>query len=834
MTTTAGPITFAGILDGSLLQKQIEMEAEAAREGAERYRRLVDEAVERGHGATLKPAEQLILHWLPNLISAIRKEQKGVARGEFGMNRSIYGPLLLQVDARRIAFITLHEMINKCLISAEGYRSPSLCYAVGQAIVAEACYDRMKEDNSENLKKLTEKCHQMSTSVVIKWAKKCLSDPLWNKRVCAHLGSAVIWLAVVTCVVKQEDGVVLGFRRINRMEGKKKKGYVQLTRPAFKLLEKGHVAREVMRPSMKPMVVEPLTRKVMKSKNGIPQFTGGYITLRTPLIAKATHAQRMNVLGHPMKEAMEGLDAIQRTPWRVNTRVLDALQRVYRQFGGGVCGMPRSKDTPIPPRPPECDNDKKLHREWCKRASLIHQANANARGDRFNLEHQFVAAEEFRDFDRLWMPHHFDFRGRVYPEPDVLHHHKGDVARSLLLFGNAKKSNQDDARWWIYVHAANCAGRDKLSYGDRVKWADEWIKSNQVHTWIGDQEKVCSAVKSTWGASDIEDPCQFLAAIMSIFNQEMASKLPVQLDATCSALQHFSAMALDAETAAHVNLLDSNAPNKIYWRVADRMEALRRKDAEKGPEQEMAKLAEGLIDTSMAKSPTMTTSYGATNYGIHEQIFERLGEFVDLPGREYLKQYKARHALSRYLRKLANEAIAYACPSATTIMRWIKEQARKIAEAGFAVEWESPVGFPVIQAYRRTKRLEIKTVLQRLYYDLEPEHSPVMVAKQARAAAPNVVHSFDAAHGLRWAGAAKRAGIDTGLVHDCFWQHAANVDESGVIIREKFIEQYQENQLQNLYVWWRHKFRGVAIDPPPEQVGTLDLSNVMGAKYMVS
>jgi hypothetical protein len=30
MTTTAEPITFAGILDGSLLQKQIEMEAEAA------------------------------------------------------------------------------------------------------------------------------------------------------------------------------------------------------------------------------------------------------------------------------------------------------------------------------------------------------------------------------------------------------------------------------------------------------------------------------------------------------------------------------------------------------------------------------------------------------------------------------------------------------------------------------------------------------------------------------------------------------------------------------------------------------------------------------------
>lgn len=838
MTQLAETVTFAGVLEGSMLQEQIALEHKAAHEGAERYRKLVNEAVDRGEGATLKPAEKLVVYWLPHLVKAIRKEQGEVQRGHSGCGRAIYGPVLLQVDAERAAVAALHEAIGRCLLSGEGMRVASAAYKIGHAVVAEACYDKMKEDNADELKKLTSRCNALSPRVIVKWYKQCMSEPVWNKRVCAHLGSMLLWLIQVTCMIKEpgSDKLVLAFRHTKRYEGKREIGFITLTKQAHRVLERGHIAREMLRPRLMPMVVEPMARRVAKDKHGSALFQGGFLLHRTPYIAKATREQRHNLIGRDLKRVNDGLDALQRTAWKVNGRMLDVIVRVYNKFGGGVAGMPRSHDRPIPPRPAECDNDKAIHKAWCKRASLVYKENAEARGERFQIEQLFSSASRFSEYEKLWIPHHCDFRGRVYPTPETLHHHKGDIHRSLLLFGNPVKANRDDARWWIYVHAANCAGRDKLSYEDRVKWTDEWIKAYSAQQWINDPEQTCELARDTWSAPDIENPCQFLAAIMAIFDPDLASHLPVQLDATCSALQHYAAMALDAEAAMHVNLIDSNAPNGIYAIAAERMEARRAKDMVRanGANKDMAKMAEGLIDKAMAKSPTMTTSYGATTYGIHEQIFDKLGEWANKPGREALKDYKVRHELAKYIRGLASEAIVDACPSATRIMGWIKGQARAIATAGFALKWISPNGFPVIQSYRRTQKFQIKTLLQMISYDGDPEKAPVRVAKQARAAAPNVVHSFDAAHGLAVAAEARRANIEMGLVHDCFWQHAANVDANGVIIRENFIRQYSIDQLAGLYEQWKAMYPTVKIEPPPERVGTFDLNNVMGAKYAVS
>ena len=371
---------------------------------------------------------------------------------------------------------------------------------------------------------------------------------------------------------------------------------------------------------------------------------------------------------------------------------------------------------------------------------------------------------------------------------------------------------------------------------ERVEWVDNWLKANAVHRWIKDIDKIVNGAKQTWASPDIDSPFQFLAALLAIFSSEDAARIPIQLDATCNALQHYAAIARDAEAAQTVNLIDCNAPSGIYGLVARKMAALCAIEAKdkKNPDRDIAALMATRIDKAIAKGPTMTTNYGATDYGIHTQLFDALGKLHDREPEIGLKDFKFRHRTAQYLRDVSQRAIASACPSSSAIMAWIKESAKLIAENGHAVRWTSPIGFPVVQPYHRFGKYRIKTLLQTVAIQVENEKSPVMVAKQARACAPNWVHSLDAAHALTSVLDAHSIGIDMALVHDSFWMHAANADRCSHIVRDKFIKLHTDDQLQRLADEWSSLYPSVKLTPPPEKVGTFDIENVRGAKYAFS
>ena len=98
-------------------QRQITLETRAVDAAIARYRREAEAATRRGAAATLPPARKLLVSWFKPLAQAIEQEQRRIARGAPGIDRSVYGPYLLQLGPAQLAVITLHCAVN-------GFMSP--------------------------------------------------------------------------------------------------------------------------------------------------------------------------------------------------------------------------------------------------------------------------------------------------------------------------------------------------------------------------------------------------------------------------------------------------------------------------------------------------------------------------------------------------------------------------------------------------------------------------------------------------------------------------------------------------------------------------------------
>ena len=122
--------------------------------------------------------------------------------------------------------------------------------------------------------------------------------------------------------------------------------------------------------------------------------------------------------------------------------------------------------------------------------------------------------------------------------------------RILIKFSNPGSVSDD----WIKIHIANCAGKDKLSYSDRIQWVnvneDALISvgndPKENLKWLLDQE-IDGEKKTKW---------QFLAACIEYVQYKKTGEwsIPVGVDATSSGLQFLSAVARDESIAEDVNI----------------------------------------------------------------------------------------------------------------------------------------------------------------------------------------------------------------------------------------------------------------------------------------
>ncbi|KAG6471691.1 hypothetical protein ZIOFF_069137 [Zingiber officinale] len=567
-----------------------------------------------------------------------------------------------------------------------------------------------------------------------------------------------------------------------------------------------------------------------------------------------------------MQTIFEALDTLGSTKWRVNKGVLSIVERIWSN-GGCLAGLVDREVIPLPEKP-DTEDETEL-RAWKLKMRFVKKKISERHSQSCDVELKLSVARKMVDEEGFYYPHNLDFRGRAYPMHPYLNHLGSDLCRGILEFAEGRALGKSGLRW-LKIHLANLygGGVNKLSYDGRIAFTESHLED------IFD-----SADRPLEGGRwwlDAEDPFQCLSvcinlaeALRSSSPETTISHIPVHQDGSCNGLQHYAALGRDKFGAAAVNLVDGDKPADVYSGIAAGVQKIMQRDAQQDPAENpnalLARVLVGQVDRKLVKQTVMTSVYGVTYIGARDQIKRRLkdrGVFADQRELSSAASYAAKTTLT---------ALGEMFESARCIMGWLGDCAKAtfsqlrllladngcfldrdvenavkldlsagkgnklsclvlqiIATKNHAVRWTSPLGLPVVQPYRALGTQLVRTSLQ--VVSLQKETDKVMVKRQRTAFPPNFVHSLDGSHMMMTAVACKRAGLSFAGVHDSFWTHACNVDQMNTILREKFVELYEQPILENLVESFQQNFPTLEFPPLPER-GDFDPRDVLNSTY---
>jgi len=539
-----------------------------------------------------------------------------------------------------------------------------------------------------------------------------------------------------------------------------------------------------------PMLCEP--------NDWTQDSSGGYLTneLRrlTSLVRSSIPKKRCLLLRESRALAM--LNRLQRVPYRINSRVLE-IANFCMERRISVGKFRAEEPTPPPPKPEPWetapDEEKLAYRR--ARTQIEDKNSALAQKNYRTAEAVFVANKYKQEV--FWIPWSFDFRGRCYPIPTSLRPQGTDFDKSLIYFQEEGPVNE----WWLAFQVATTYGLDKATMQDRI----DWTRNN--HDLI---DLIASDPEGTveeW--SQAEEPWCFLAATLEysqcvIHKTKRTSGLPVSVDATCSGLQHLSALALDRTAAEMVNVVPTDKPSDGYAIVAEKAKEI------------LPQHLHHLMNRKLTKRTVMTTPYGVTENSARDYIRQEL-KGVELERGELQAIVKAVYRFA------VREVFAGPCASMTFIQ---KTAGTKIKEGSSTLEWFTPSGFHVIQEYRKNESQPVSTRLlgQRIqtWLNKEWEERQIDLNKAKTAASPNLIHSLDASllH-LVFAD----CEYPFTVIHDCVLGRSCDMDQMGTQIRDKFVEIYSQPVLQQ----WAESL-GVEFDETVMQ-NTLNINDVQESSY---
>lgn len=76
----------------------------------------------------------------------------------------------------------------------------------------------------------------------------------------------------------------------------------------------------------------------------------------------------------------------------------------------------------------------------------------------------------------------------------------------------------------------------------------------------------------------------------------------------------------------------------------------------------------------------------------------------------------------------------------------------------------------------------------------------------------------------------EKRNLTFSAVHDSFWTHACDVDDMNVILREVFVNLYDQPLLEQLKKTWELRYPDIEFPDLPEH-GSLDLKEIHKSPY---
>lgn len=748
---------------------------------------------------------------------------------------------LRNLPASRLAYLTLRFVFN---ITGFGGVIPIQRAGVtlGGQVQHDLEYHMFEQQAPGYLKKVEERLttahlrHRMNVlnharkKVMLKDGQQGIPSLNWDDEMKFHVGKVLLDI-----VLKTTD--MLEVRKHNSYAAGKRFGTQKALAISTKWMEKIDNQSELLAdasPLHYPMIVPP--------KDWTASSGGGFLTNYKSLwlrLIKSRYNKRHEKLDEVLpQKVFDAVNKIQQTPFKINTKVLETLKYAADHAMGGL--SPWERDANLPPKFWNSDVELKVIQQqqpekftaWKAECAQAYDQWHRETSKRVNVRMQISLAKRFKDEPELFFVWQLDWRGRLYPVQEYINPQGDDAARSLLLYSRGKRLGIDGS-YWLAVHAANCWGEDKVSNNDREAWTLD--NSDML-------EAIAADPLSNRQWEEADKPFQFLAACFEWdgFLKEgydFITHLPIQMDGTCSGLQHYAGMLRDEVGGAAVNLIPGMKPADVYAQGAEvAVEILKKHIREGGDEAQYAQewLNVG-VDRSVAKRNIMTVCYGATLRGFADQLDAYLKK------KKKVHMFKDSFKACTYLAKVNWEAVSVLLVKARQAMDYLQDVARFIAKHDLEIHWTTPVGFPVIQDYLKTKTQRINTIFggTRVTLNLKKDTKQKDTRRAANSVAPNLVHSFDSAHLMLTAlDMAERGLKDFSFIHDSFGCHAPDVPVMAECIRDTFVGMYSVDRLQEwtdaligqIPGFLRDELRQLADSNRPT-VGGLDLTEVKRSAY---
>ena len=891
----------------SLIEKQIEIEE---RNSAQAYTKWLEEQKDKGGECTALTV--LLKRSLPHYAKEFPKE---VTKNR-ALNKetiAFYNEVLTYLSIEDILYIAIRSIVTNEITPKEGTRKTksqdlkNISDQIFAAIRSEYVWLRFKKlapkRTTKSIIKNTSrtKDSKHKRTLLNTWVKRYLSEDIEFK---PEEETKIIMRPLINVLCKVTppvgpEGTNCVLFEVNTLH--KNQGGLIIVKPTDATLQYvdnfnnrmvDHITRFV------PMVVPP--------RDWSRESKGGYYTSICEYDLMHTMETRYEI----SQKVYDSVNNIQRTAWSVNTKILDVMKTIFEKGGeqdtaklaGGIPNkhcilfdkkymelvsqynavlfQDRHKKMShyVPneiwsemPKYEELEDRKKYCKkyEWSKSKQENEWLRDQNESYIITLSNQISIAEEFKEYDKIYFPQFLDWRGRVYSTPIYLSPQSDKKGKSLLKFAKGEPLGKSGA-FWLAVHGCNTYGKmegvsiDKLPMEERAKWIQDHEK-----------EIVSSAAspltETFWQKAD-EDPWGFLAFcfewkeyVESGYSEEFVSHLPVAMDATCSGLQHFSALMRDEVGGAEVNLIPNHIPKDIYKAVAkvaetkhedfikDPSKYLTKSDfkcLEKYSELEVKQLArlwgkEGsVIDRKLCKTPTMTTAYNVTISGVTDQVKELVKKgdkdiSLDPTSTDPQVSSKIWYAC-RLMGSLVRESVFDVVKSARVAQKILGDCSDRITNIGEVVRWTTPIGLEVIQGYKnfKTKRINLFISGARLRLSIaDRKQFKVNKSKSGAGTAPNYIHSLDACHlQMTVNSCVEKAGLEYfAFIHDSYAVHACKTNILMRILREEFVNLYSQEVLKDTISQWQQMYPEANIpDVDDSCFGKLDIQQVKSSKFFFS
>lgn len=502
----------------------------------------------------------------------------------------------------------------------------------------------------------------------------------------------------------------------------------------------------------------------------------------------------------------------EQTPFRVNQQMLSFVksnkESLQRHGFLPMCRL-NIPDCPVAERSeaPLTEREQEKLKEWKKVAEKEHNKYWKERMNVQKSNQVLKIATKLSSYDRFYYRWYADFRGRLYTLQHRLSVQGGSLSKSLLEFADpvpVAVGNNADRAWCEFIECGLrfISSNAKLPTPELLR-ATGGLSKQHLDELLGTLLREPGWEENLKSSVSKKDQLPFIAWLLELsrllenWGSTVQTGHPIRKDATCSSMQHMSAMSGDN----HILRLTNCQP--AMSSIEDLYQNLIPDFKHKG------------LDRDQVKAFVMTFAYNSTDYTRKNDLQKKFEEEhgIVMPRREAVR-------INEELKSAATAGLGR-IPTLQGLLMDVfnrvvvkdKNQAVSITPVGFAVDstrYKYPSGVYRIALLDRTIRIRM--------FDADRMLDKVDMRRTRNSWVANIVHSMDAC--LLWVMvnciADLKDRLDLATIHDCIVTRPGQMSRAVRALGYSFKHMYSPDPknglplaVSKLMRWW-----GLASDYP--------------------